>query len=399
MKNIKFYEILSLEKNCSENDIKKAYKKAALKYHPDRNPDNKEEAEKKFKDVGKAYEILSDKQKRDIYDKYGEDALNNQGAGGSSPFDIFEQMFGGGGGVGPFGGMGSPFGGMGGPFGGMGGMGGMGGNHEQSNKGPDIQLGLVLTFTEMMNGGVRIINHTRNVIKNKDDVVVCTECDGRGRKVQVVQVGPGMISQHVSTCNICSGLGKKVVFHEVSDKLEIVIEKGSKKGDSIVINEMAHDSPNTSVAGNLIIIFNEESTNTMQRQGNNLIILKKILLSEALTDLEFILEHPKNENILIRDENIIKPEQVKVVKGLGFPYKNSVRVGDLIFKFEIIFPDSIDIQKKELIYKLLPKRTKIKPASDIEQVYLLENYGGTSQYDSDDDDRGNTQPNVECAQQ
>ena len=176
MNNTKFYEILSLDKNCSEHDIKKAYKKAALKYHPDRNPNNKETAEKKFKEIGQAYKILSDPNKRNIYDKYGEDAVKHGGGDpGLSAFDMFEQMF----------------------------PGGYGMDHLwiwedhgriwveflvvwKDNKIEDkiYQLNIVLTFKEMMIGGSRMINHTRKIIKNKDDIKICKECDGRGQSIQ-----------------------------------------------------------------------------------------------------------------------------------------------------------------------------------------------------------------------
>ena len=94
MSSTKFYDILGISKDASDNDIKRAYKKSALKYHPDRNPNNKEEAENKFKEIGKAYSVLSDPKKKQIYDQFGEDALNGDGGQpGMSPFDIFEQMF------------------------------------------------------------------------------------------------------------------------------------------------------------------------------------------------------------------------------------------------------------------------------------------------------------------
>ena len=100
--NTKLYDILGIKKDADQNIIKKAYRKLAMKHHPDKNPDNKEESEKRFKEISKAYQILSDPEKKNLYDQYGEDALNNNGGPGASPFDIFEQMFGGSGGN-PFG--------------------------------------------------------------------------------------------------------------------------------------------------------------------------------------------------------------------------------------------------------------------------------------------------------
>ena len=379
MNNIKFYEILGLDKNCSEHDIKKAYKKAALKYHPDRNPNNKEAAEKKFKEIGKAYKVLSDSNQRNIYDKYGEDALKHGGNDpGFSPFDMFEQMFGGMGG-------GSAFN-MGGIFNGM--------ERQQSCKGKDIQRKMVLTFKEMMMGGSRMINHTRKICKNKDDIKICRECDGRGQNVHMVQIGPGMITQQITPCNTCKGVGKFVKYEEINEKLEIVIEKGSKKGDVVRFKEKANESLNIKILGDLVIIFDEEITETMQRQGNNLVILKQILLSEALTGLTFNFEHPNDETITIYDENIIKPNEIKVVKGMGFPFKNSVRVGDLIIKFMIIFPDKITSKQEELICEIFPTPTKNK---DSNHIYILEEFHGT--HNENDHSAHSSNPEVQCAQQ
>ena len=135
-KDTKLYDTLGVKPDASETEIKKSYRKLALKYHPDRNKDNKEECEAKFKEISAAYEILSDSEKRSNYDKFGLDAVKNMGGPNINPFDIFSSMFGAGGmggmGAGSTGGMGAGgmgAGGMGGMFGGMGGM--FGGNRRE----------------------------------------------------------------------------------------------------------------------------------------------------------------------------------------------------------------------------------------------------------------------------
>ena len=156
------------------------------------------------------------------------------------------------------------------------------------------------------------------------------------------------------------------------------------------------------ITGDLIVIFDEESSNTLQKQGNNLVYLKKILLSEALGGLEFLFEHPKGNNIIIKSENVIKPDSVKIIKSLGFPIKNSIRSGDLIIKFHVVFPEYIDEKKQELINKLLPKRNKLKDSDkDNINVYHLEDFSNNSNnYDSDDDMRNmESESGVQCAQQ
>tara|TARA_B100001094_G_C18161851_1_gene789803 strand:- start:970 stop:2163 length:1194 start_codon:yes stop_codon:yes gene_type:complete len=392
----KYYKILGVSKSASDNEIKKAYKKCAIKWHPDKWGTNTEEAranaEEKFKECASAYEILGDSKKREIYDKFGEDGLKGHAQSGGDAFDIFERFFGGG----MEGGM--PFSGM--PFGGMGGFPGMsfGGNRGPMKKDKKIQI--VLTYADIMNGGTRIITNKRKIIQNKNNIKKCAHCDGKGQKINIVRMGPGMVSQSVEVCRNCEGTGKNVDYLIVEEKLEIVIEKGTKKGDHIKLSNKGDEMPDGNLTGDLIIIFDEETSNTLQKQNNNLVYLKKILLSEALGNLEFKFDHPNGKSIIIQSNNVIKPDDIKVVKGLGFPSKNSVKYGDFIIKFHIVFPDYIDDVKQDLINKLLPKRNKLK---DIEKenlsTYTLEEFSNKSNnYDSDEDLRGE-EHGVQCAQQ
>lgn len=391
----KYYKILEIDKSATDEQIKKAYKKSAVKWHPDKwgnkSDQEKANAEEKFKEIGKAYEILGDNKKRDIYDKFGEEGLKGHSQSGGDAFDIFERFFGGG----MDGGM--PFGGM--PFGGMGGFPGMsfGGNRGPMKK--DKKISLVLTYAEIMNGSTRIISNKRKIIQNKNNIKKCNFCDGKGQKINVIRMGPGMVSQSVEICRNCEGTGKNVDYKTVEENLEIVIERGTKKGDYIKLVNKGDEMPDGNLTGDLIIVFDEESSNILQKQNNNLVYLKKILLSEALGNLEFKFEHPNGNNIIIQSNKVIKPDDIKVVKGLGFPSKNSVKYGDFIIKFHVVFPDYIDDVKQDLINKLLPKRNKLK---DIEKdnlsIYNLEEYSNKSNnYDSDEDMR--EEEGVQCAQQ
>ena len=386
--NSKFYKLLGIEKNATIKDIKKAYRKMALKYHPDRNPNNKEESEKKFKEISKAYQILSDPEKKSLYDKYGENAINNtSGNGGSSPFDIFETMF-----------QGNPFGGMGNSFNMFGQN--MGRNMGRNRKGPDRKEVFKISLNDMMCGTEKLFKYERKIVKNTNNDQICSECDGKGKVIKIMRTGPGMISQSISKCLKCNGFGKKVEFEIVNEEIKLIIPKGTKKGDILKFEGKADEVPNVDEQGNLIIIFDVNETNIMQRQKNNLVYLKKILLSEAICGLEFIFNHPNGTKILIKDEKIIKPDEVKVIKGLGFPVKDSYKVGDLIIKFNIVFPDQIDFKKKELIHKLLPKRTELlnSEREDINEYYLEDYISETNFYDSDDEE-SNMGPNQGCAQQ
>ena len=168
-KDTKFYDILNVKPDAEPETIKKSYKKLALKWHPDRNSKNKEEAEKKFKEIAHAYEILSDEKKRKLYDEMGEDALNG-GAPGMSPFDIFEQFFPGNGQFGgmSFGGNGGPFG-EGGPFGGDNSPFGLhsffGGGMKKQNK--DVKVELEINYCDIILGNKKKVSFTRNIVCSK----------------------------------------------------------------------------------------------------------------------------------------------------------------------------------------------------------------------------------------
>lgn len=413
----KLYDLLSLNKSASESDIKKAYRKAAMKWHPDRwsnkSDSDKKQAENKFKEIGEAYAILSDPQKRSMYDKYGMDAVKGAGGGGGNPFDIFEQMFGGGN---PFGGGDSPFGGMG-PFASM-----FGGRHqnERRDKGPDKKIQVNITMKECLLGCNKniIIEKNNKCIPcdgsgankgNKSYIQTCSQCGGKGMVMRVIQLGPGMIQQQSSVCPKCNGKCKNIIpgkeckyckgkgFKLEKMKKEIHIVKGTKRGDHIKLEEMADYTPNSERPGDLYVVFNELEDKEFKRQGNNILYTKSILLSEALTGLEFILLHPSGESIRVSYNNVIKPNDVKVLTGMGYPSSSSIVKGDLIIKFDIKFPMNLDSKRKEILYKVLPKNTKIPFDKSLRECYL-EDYSNSNTYDSDSDDQPG-EGSVQCPTQ
>ena len=395
MSNTKFYNLLSIKTDASETDIKKAYKKAALKHHPDRNPGNREESEKKFKEISEAYEVLSDPKKRQLYDQYGEEALKNSGMGGASPFDIFETMFGGrGGGGGGGGGMfnmseglfdmgNSPFGGM---FG-----------RSSDNKSvSDTKISIKVSYKDMMLGSERKIKIRRKIIKNRNSMDSCKKCGGKGKTVNLIQLGPGIVTQSVSNCQLCNGVGYNIKYLEKDEIITITIPKGSQGGEYIKINNKGNEGYNNN--GNLIIVFEEETIENVGRHKNDLVLKKNILLSEALGNLEFIFNHPSRNNIIIKNSSVIKPNSIKTIKGLGFPIKNSVREGNLIIQFTIVFPDKISLEKLDLINKLLPRRSQLDN-SKIKDLnyYYLEEFGSNENYTNDDEP--NSSEGVQCQTQ
>ena len=414
----KYYDLLNLKKDAEPETIKKAYKKLALKYHPDRNPDDKDAATKKFKEIGEAYEILSDEKKRKLYDEFGESAINNDNGSGASPFDIFEQFFPG---NGQFGGMsfnGAGGQGGGGPFGENGPFGGIHSFFGKQKKNNDIKMSLDINYTDIMVGSEKEIDYERNVTCNTCMGNGCTDqkfkhtcsfCAGTGSVIRQVQVGPGMYTQNQTICDKCKG-AKKIIqagkeckncngVGNIKESLNININvpKGVKDGEYIMKEEMGNISQDNK--GNLIIIFRENNENSkFSRTNNHLVLNKKILLSEAICGLEFIILHPSNKEIIIKCDDIISPNQNKIIKNLGFPVKDSVKIGDLFIQFEIVFPQVLDITKKQLLYKLLPKRNKLDDKSKENcNEYILENINISEYEDEEEEEEG--PGNVQCAQQ
>jgi len=272
----KFYKVLEVEKNATEKEIKTAYRKLAIKHHPDKGGD-----EQKFKEISRAYEVLSDSEKRQRYDAGGEDAVDGEGGGGD-PSDIFAQMFGGGGG---------------------GGRGG--GKRRQKTK--DVNQPLKVTLDQIYNGSTKKMAITRTVIDKKKGVQSCDECNGRGVTVQVVRMGP-MIQQMQSQCSACGGQGKSFKTKQEREVLEVHIQKGSPNNHKVVFREMADEHPDAD-CGDVNFIIKEQDHGDFKRKGADLFIEREISLVEALCGFELELTHLDNRKLLIKTSpgEIVKP--------------------------------------------------------------------------------------------
>lgn len=363
-----YYSILQLDKKANEQDIKKAYKKAAIKWHPDKNPDNKETAEKRFKEVSEAYSVLSDKKKREIYDMYGKEGLQNDGGIGVNPNDIFSQFFGG-----MAGGM--PGGMPGGMFSNFGfNMGG----HQRNRraKGPDKKVEICLSISDMMNGTVKKFNITRNQTcdlcnglgtKNGKEPIVCNECNGKGIKSVTRQMGPMLTTQSFK-CNACNGKGTTISKIDAcqtcngqkltrkTEQVVLNIQKGTKEGDYEVLQNMSDDNENYDEPGDIYFIYRSANDDNSVRFNDDLIVKKQILLSEALCGIQLVYNHPNGDKILIEYNDIVNNDSKFEIENLGFYNKETGRIGKLIFSFEIVYPKKLDDQRKMLLKKILPKR-------------------------------------------
>jgi len=271
----KYYKLLEVDKNASDSDVKKAYRKLAIKHHPDKGGDPD-----KFKEITRAYEVLSDSDKRAKYDQGGEDAVN--GEGGGDPTDIFDAFFGGGGR-----------------------RGGGGGKKRQKTK--DVVQQLKVTLEQMYNGQTKKMAITREVIDKKKGVQQCSNCDGRGVKVEVIRMGP-MIQQMQSACNACGGQGKSFKTKKEREILEVHIQKGSFDGHKIPFREMADEHPDADT-GDVIFVLKQEEHKEFKRKGADLFLERKIALAEALCGFEMDVTHLDGRKLLIKTNpgDILRP--------------------------------------------------------------------------------------------
>lgn len=298
----RYYDILGVSKNASQDDLKKAYKKAAIKNHPDKGGDPE-----KFKELAQAYEVLSDPEKREIYDQYGEDALKEGmggGAGGHDPFDIFQSFFGG-----------SPFGGS-----------SRGGRRQR--RGQDVVHPMKVSLEDLYLGTTKKLSLTRNGICSKckgkgsksGDSMTCPGCQGSGMKVTIRQLGPSMMQQMQHPCNECKGTGETINEKDrcsackgekvVPEKkvLEVVVEMGMQNGQKITFPGAADEAPDT-ITGDVIFVIQQKEHPKFKRKGDDLFVEHNLSLTEALCGFQFVLTHLDGRQLLIKSNpgELVKP--------------------------------------------------------------------------------------------
>jgi len=302
VKETELYDRLGVSPQASGEDIKKAYRKMAIKYHPDKNPNNPE-AEAKFKEISEAYEVLSDENKRQMYDKYGKEALKE--GTGHSAHDIFEQFFGGG-------------------FGNF-----FGGGPRGPKKTEDIVHELQVTLEDLYKGKTTKLSVTRNIIcsscsgsgtKSGANVGKCKGCDGKGIRVIIKQLGPGMIQQMQTVCPECGGKGEQIKDEDkcnlckgkkvVKDKkvLTVYVDKGMKHGQKIVFSGESDEAPGME-PGDIAFVLVEKKHDIFKRNGNDLYMEATIPLLEALGGYTFTIKQLDDRILLIKSEkgDIITP--------------------------------------------------------------------------------------------
>lgn len=335
----KLYSNLNLQKDCSQSDIKKAYRKMAMKHHPDKGGDPE-----KFKEITKAYEILSDEEKRATYDKYGEKGLEQ---GGGMESDIFNSFFGGG-----------------------------GGGRSRQRKGKDVLFRLKVTLADLYNGADKKLRLSKQMVcsgcqgKGGSKVITCRECRGQGIKIVVRQLGPGMLQQMQVACDDCGGEGEIIASKDrckdcngektIKSKktLEVHIDKGMKAGSKIIFRQESDQAPGI-IPGDVVVVLEQDDHPTFRREGAHLFFKKTISLSEALSGVEFTMRHLDERVLVVKSDpgSVIANNSVKCIRDEGMPLqKNPVLRGNLYIEFSVDFPSPSDLNDsaKAMLKKILP---------------------------------------------
>ncbi len=355
-----YYEVLGIEKGASADEIKKAYRKTALKYHPDRNPDDKE-AEEKFKEAAEAYDVLSNPDKRARYDQFGHAGMDGAGAGfgggfgggGFSMEDIFSQ----------FGDI------VGGGFG----FGGGGRARQHTNRGSDIRIRVSLTLDEIANGVTKKLKLNKNITcdacggsgaKDASSRVTCSNCNGQGYVMQVQNTFFGRM-QSQSVCPVCGGQGTVIKDKctkcagegcvKGSEVVEFNIPAGVAEGMMITVSGKGNAARQGGVNGDLLVVIEEQADPRFIRDGANLIHNLTIPVTTAILGGE--VEVPTiTGKAKINIAQGTQAGKVLRLRGKGLPAINSYGsyngTGDLLVVVDIAMPTSLNSEEKELVTKL-----------------------------------------------
>ncbi len=349
-----YYEILEVSKDSSQEEIKKAYRKKAIQYHPDKNPDDKT-AEEKFKEAAEAYEVLSKEDKRQRYDQFGHEGMRGSGfaGGGFSMDDIFENF-------------GSIFGDF---FGGFGGSGGGSRGGRRVNKGTNLRIKVSLTLKDIANGVEKKIKVKKYVAcntcsgtgaKDGNSYKTCDTCRGSGQVTRVTNTFIGQM-QTSSTCPTCRGEGKIITSkcNECAGEgvtrgeeiISINIPAGVEEGMQLSVSGKGNAPRHGGVNGDLIIMIEEESHPELIRDGNNLLYNLFVSISDAAIGKP--VEIPIIDGkVKVKIEQGTQPNKVLRLKGKGLPSVNGYSKGDILVKVNVWIPKSLTREEKKILEKL-----------------------------------------------
>lgn len=338
-----YYEILGVSKDASKDEIKKAYKKLALKWHPDKNMSDPKKAEEMFKKINEAYSVLDDDEKRAKYDKYGKEGMDRNM---EDPFNMFNNFFD--------------------MFGGNFGFNKM----DMNERVDDYRVIYKVPLSDIYNGKKEKMKYTRDRICNKcngkggANCKRCDICNGHGIRMIRQQYGPMIVNQQMK-CDKCKGRGEIIMdvckacngnkINNVEEEIEFEIKRGHRENIPIVLKERANEGINKKT-GNLIIIIVEDTSigSKFKRVDNNIVYKMDVDLLDALVGIRKEIVHMDGRRLLVEINDIIKPESKKIIKGEGMILENG-NSGDMIIEFNIIYPKTIDNELKTVMKKYTNK--------------------------------------------
>ena len=380
-----YYEVLGVSRDASPEEIKKAYRKAAIQFHPDKNPGDKN-AEEKFKEAAKAYDVLSNPDKKARYDQFG-----HAGMGGAA------------GGAGGFGGFGGEYGGFtmedifsrfgdifgGGRFGGFGGGGTSGGYGGGTvSRGSDLRVKVRLTLAEIVKGTTKKLKIKKDIAcdqcggtgaKDSNSYATCSTCGGSGHVTQVVNTFFGR-TQTTTTCPTCGGSGKTITAPcpkchgngtvKGEEVVEINIPAGVGEGMQLSVSGKGNAARHGGINGDLLVVIEEEPHPELKREGNDLIYNLPLNVADAI--LGASVEIPTVDGkARIKIEPGTVAGRVLRLRGKGIPDVNGYGTGDLLVVVDIHIPAHVSPAEKEALEKLRAS-DNFKPAASAKTRNLFE---------------------------
>ncbi len=359
-----YYEVLEISKTSSGEEIKKAYRKMALKYHPDKNPGDNA-AEEKFKEAAEAYEVLSDDNKRARYDQFGHAGLNGNGgfgggAGGMNMEDIFAQF-------------GNIFGGH---FGG--GFGGFGGGQTQQLRGSNLRVRIKLNLEEMVNGTQKTIKVKKMKLAAGVTSKTCPTCNGSGMQVKVMNTMFGQM-QTQTQCGTCHGIGKiadKIPsganaqgLVKEDEEVTINIPAGARDGIQLNVRGKGNDAPFGGNPGDLLVVVEEEVDAHIKREGDNL--HQELYVSFAEAALGTQKEIPTvGGKVKIKVDPGTQSGKILRLTGKGLPSIESYGKGDMFIHINVWTPQKLSAEQREFFENQMKNGEMVAEPSGKEKTFF-----------------------------
>ena len=336
-----YYKVLGVSKSASATEIKKAYRKKAIQYHPDKNPDDKN-AEANFKEAAEAYEVLSNGDKKARYDQFGHQAFENSSdfsSGGMNMDDIFSQF-------------GDIFsGGFGGGFSGFSGR----GDGQPRVKGSNLRIRVKLTLEEIANGAEKKIKVKRKVQAPNTTYKICSTCNGSGQVTRITNTILGRM-QASTPCNVCGGVGQAIDkkpadadaqgLRIAQETVSIKIPAGVVNGMQLKVSGKGNEAPGNGISGDLLVAIEEIEHNNLQREGDNLHYDLYVSYPNAVLGTSKEINTVTGK-VRIKVDAGVQSGKILRLRGKGIPSINGYGKGDLLVHVNVWTPKTLSKQQKE----------------------------------------------------